>query len=112
MLLVQVEVFWVMSPCSVAVVYQRFGGSYCLTLHTEAAWRQLGPPSSWWRWRQQGPSKHRYPTATERGVTTQRTSAWIFATLETPNVGCFWFCFARMMCDVFGDTFNTILRIC
>jgi hypothetical protein len=27
---IQVEVFWVVTPCSVAVGYKRFGGSYCL----------------------------------------------------------------------------------
>jgi hypothetical protein len=28
-------VFWVVTPCSVAVVYQRFRGSCCLHLHPE-----------------------------------------------------------------------------
>jgi hypothetical protein len=32
---VQVEVFWVMTPCSVAVGCQRFGGTCCLHVHGE-----------------------------------------------------------------------------
>jgi len=30
---IQVEVFWVVTPCSVVVGYQRFGGLSCLHLH-------------------------------------------------------------------------------
>jgi len=29
------EVFWVMTPCSVAVGYRRFGGPRCLHVHPE-----------------------------------------------------------------------------
>jgi hypothetical protein len=40
---IQVEVFWVVMPCSVVVGHQRFGGMCCLHLHGEmkmeaAAW--------------------------------------------------------------------------
>jgi len=30
---IQVEVFWVVTPCSVVVGYQRFGEPCCLHLH-------------------------------------------------------------------------------
>jgi len=33
----QVEVFWVVTPCSVVVVYQRFGGPCCLHLQGDVA---------------------------------------------------------------------------
>jgi len=55
---IQVQVFWVVTPCSVAVGYHRF------------QW-----PSPW-RWRQQCPPKRRYPAATVHGVTTQKTSTY------------------------------------
>jgi len=32
---IQVEVFWVVTPCSVVVGYQRFGEPCCLHLHGE-----------------------------------------------------------------------------
>jgi hypothetical protein len=50
----QVEVFWVVTPCSVVVGYQRFRGSCCRHLH--------GPLERW------------YPTTTLHGFTTQKTS--------------------------------------
>jgi len=61
---IQVEVFWVVMPCSVAVGFHRFKGQGCLYLQdemlkTEAAWLSVK------RW---------YPTATLLGVTTQKTS--------------------------------------
>jgi hypothetical protein len=31
----QIEVFWVVTPCSVVVAYQRFGGPCCLHLQSE-----------------------------------------------------------------------------
>jgi len=55
----QIQVLWVVTPCSVVVGYQHFKG-----------------PSPW-RWRQHGPPK-RYPTTTLHGVTNQKTSIWIF----------------------------------
>jgi hypothetical protein len=37
----QVEVFWVVTPCSVVVGYQRFGGTCCLRLQGDkTVWRQ------------------------------------------------------------------------
>jgi hypothetical protein len=32
---IQVEVFWVLKPCSVVVAYQQFGGPCCLHLQVE-----------------------------------------------------------------------------
>jgi hypothetical protein len=29
---IQIEVFWVVTPCSVVLGYRRFGGPYCLHL--------------------------------------------------------------------------------
>jgi len=41
----QVELFWVVTPCSVAEGYQRFGGPCCLQLHgEEKAQSQLRRP--------------------------------------------------------------------
>jgi hypothetical protein len=31
----QVEVFWIVTPCSDVVGYQRLGGSYCLQIHSK-----------------------------------------------------------------------------
>jgi len=41
---IQVEVFSIVTPCTVAVEYQCFKGPWCLHLHT-----------STWRWSQHGP---------------------------------------------------------
>jgi len=49
---IHVEVFRVLTPCSVIVGYQHYGGR----------WRQRGHPKRW------------YPTATVHSVTTQNTS--------------------------------------
>jgi len=49
----QVDVFWVVTPCSVMVGYRRFGGL-----------RQYGPRKRW------------YPTTTLHGVTTRNTTTW------------------------------------
>jgi len=38
---IPVEVLWLMTPCSVVVGYQRFGGPCCLHLR-----RQRGPPNT------------------------------------------------------------------
>jgi len=46
----QVQVFWVVTPCSVEIEYIRFGGSCCLHLQGEAL------------------PRHWYPTATLHGV--------------------------------------------
>jgi hypothetical protein len=41
-MMIQVEVFWVVMPCSIVVGYRSFGGPYCFHLHyevkMEAAW--------------------------------------------------------------------------
>jgi hypothetical protein len=39
-----------------------------------------------WRWRHHGPLKHWYPTTTLHGVTTQKTSTWIFTTVKTSSL--------------------------
>jgi len=49
--------FWVVTPFSVAIEYQRFGGSCCLHLH----------PECWC-------------------VTIQKTSTYIYTTVKTLNV--------------------------
>jgi len=59
---IQVEVFWVVTPCSVVVRYQRFRGPRCLYLHPEG------------------------PTTTLHGVTTQKTSTWIITTVKASNL--------------------------
>jgi len=84
----QGEVFWVVSPCSVAVGHQRFGGPSChpedggsmvflnisiLPQHytaTQSGRLRLETPSPW-RWRQHSPPKRCYST-TLHGVTTRR----------------------------------------
>jgi len=57
--MIQVKVFWVVTPRSVVVGHQSF-------------MRQSSP----WTWRQQGPPKHWYSTMTLHGVTTQKTLTW------------------------------------
>jgi hypothetical protein len=56
--------YWDVTPCSVAVVHNRFGVPYCLHLQgemkMEAAWS----------------FETLYPTTTLHGVTTQKTSTW------------------------------------
>jgi hypothetical protein len=52
-----VEVFWIVTPCSVVVGYQNFRGQ-----SSPRRWRQHVPPKRW------------YPTTTLHGVTTQMTS--------------------------------------
>jgi hypothetical protein len=69
----QVEVFWVVMPCSVVVGYQRFGGQCCLYLQGEDS-SQEGR-----RWRQQGPLKCWYPTTTLHGLKME--AAWSSETL-------------------------------
>jgi hypothetical protein len=32
---IQVTVFWIVTPCSDVIGYRRFGGSFCLHLHSE-----------------------------------------------------------------------------
>jgi hypothetical protein len=63
---IRVVVFWVVTPCSENLVASIFRMK--------------------WRWRQHGPPKRRYPTTTLLGVTTQKTSTWIFIAVKTPNL--------------------------
>jgi hypothetical protein len=63
-----VEVFWVLTPCSVVLGYRRFRGPCCLHLQ-----------SSPWRWRQHG-------SPTLHGVRTQKTSICIFTAVRTSDV--------------------------
>jgi hypothetical protein len=58
-----VEVFWVVTPCSVVVGYQRFGGPFCLHLQGEV--EDGGSTILQKRW---------YPTTTLHGVTNQKAS--------------------------------------
>jgi hypothetical protein len=92
---IQVEVFWVVTPCSVVVGYQRFRVPCCLHLNPEnlsrgllscdavqccgtipAIRRTLLTPSSGW------PLKLWYHTTTLYGVITQKTSTWSITTVE------------------------------
>jgi hypothetical protein len=54
----------IVTPCNIAAGYQR---------------------TSPWRWRQHGPPKRWYPTATLHGVRTQKTSSWIFTADKTSD---------------------------
>jgi len=45
--------------------------------------RSMLTPSSGWSWRQHGIPKRWYPTTKLHGVTTQRTSTWMFITVLT-----------------------------
>jgi hypothetical protein len=42
-----------------------------------------------WRWRQQDPLKHWFPTATLHGTTNQKTSTWIFTAMKTSSLSIF-----------------------
>jgi hypothetical protein len=58
--MIQVEDFWVVTPCSVVVGYHSFRGPCCL--HLQGEWRQHGRLKRW------------YPPTTLHGVTTQKSS--------------------------------------
>jgi len=62
---IKVEVFWLVTPCSVVVGYQRFRGPCCLHLH---------------------PLKRWYPTTTLNGVTNQKTSTWNVTSVKAPKL--------------------------
>jgi hypothetical protein len=49
-MMIQVVVFWVMTPCSDVVGYQRFGGPCCLHLQGEVseAWIENHRIVMWW----------------------------------------------------------------
>jgi hypothetical protein len=61
-----VEVFWVLTPCSVVLGYQRS------EVHVVSIFRA----TSHWRWSQHSPLKRRYPTTTLHVITIQKTSTW------------------------------------
>jgi len=42
--------------------------------------------TSSWRWRQHGLLKQWYPTTTQHGITTQKTSTWIFTAVKASNL--------------------------
>jgi len=65
---IQAKIFWVVTPCSIVVGYQCFGGLFCLHLKGEVNGMGKG-----WRQRQQGPPKCWYIIATLHGITTQKT---------------------------------------
>jgi hypothetical protein len=66
-------VFWVLAPCSLVEVCQRFRGPCCLY--------HLGDDSS----RQQGPLK-RWQTSTRlHGATTQKTAIFVLTAVRTSN---------------------------
>jgi len=69
----QVEALWVVTPFSVVVGSQRFRDPCCLLLQGEV------------KWRQQGPLKRRYPTATLHGITTQKSLTWSITALKASN---------------------------
>jgi hypothetical protein len=52
-------VFWVVTPCGLAVRYQRLRGTYCLHLQG-------------WKWRKYVAPKRCYPPLSPQGVTTQK----------------------------------------
>jgi len=62
-LLLQVEVFWVVTPCS-----------------------EVSDVTSPWRWRQNGHLKRWYPTTTLYGVTTHKTSTWNITAAEVSKL--------------------------
>jgi hypothetical protein len=66
----QVYVFWVVTPCSIVVGYQRFKCPYCLQI-------QCVPLKCW------------YPTTTPQGVTTQKTSIWNITAMKNLKSGNF-----------------------
>jgi hypothetical protein len=99
----QVEVFWVVTPFSAVVGYERFlkmestGTSETLVSYRNIIWRHpehgcsmdlrnvsILPQhymASPWTWMQHGSPKRRYPTATLYGVTLKMEAAWTSKTL-------------------------------
>jgi len=59
---IQAKVFWVVMLCSVVVLYQCFRGPWHPFVEMEAAWT-----SECW-----------HTSTTLRGITTQRTSTWVY----------------------------------
>jgi len=59
---IQFEVFWIATPRSVVVGYQRFRGPYRLQPDLHISYFCPSSFTSPWRRRQQRPPKHWYPT--------------------------------------------------
>jgi len=85
-MMIQVEVVWVLTLCSVVEEYHHFRGPCCLT--------------SPWRWRQHGPLKHWYPTVTLYSVTTQRTLTWNITTVKASKLTWSWLFLAHSVCHL------------
>jgi len=73
---IQVMVFWVVTPCSYVVGYQRFGACSSETL--------VSP----WKWRQQGPPKHRYTSPSLHSTSTHKTAAWLLVYITKQTFAC------------------------
>jgi len=87
----QVEVFWIVTPCSAVAGYQSVRGPCCfypedrasldlwnvgiLPQHYKASQVRIFRHETTWRWRQHGPLKRWHPI-TLHGFTSQKTSAW------------------------------------
>jgi len=65
--MIQVEVFWVMALCGDVAEHQHFRGPCCLQLQ--------GIPMKCW-----------YHVTALCGITTQKTSTWIFSTMKTSDL--------------------------
>jgi hypothetical protein len=74
---IQVEFFWITTPCSDVACHHRFGGLRCHIYGGSMALRNVGilphqcTVSGWsgpWRWRQHDPPKLWYPTTSVHGV--------------------------------------------
>jgi hypothetical protein len=60
------------------VGYHHFRGSFCPATHSYIWANFLVPWTSSSRWRQQVHLKHWYPATAVHGVTTQKTSTWMY----------------------------------
>jgi len=58
--------------CGMEVRFSKLIRILCI-LQPRVIGYQLHDFTSTWRWRQQGPPKHWYPTTTVHGITTQKT---------------------------------------
>jgi len=66
------------------LAYQRFNFHLGLFYHIVyvSRKRERYAVFSPWRWRQHGPPKRWYPDTTVHGITTQKTSTWIFIAVK------------------------------
>jgi hypothetical protein len=79
------EVFWVVTPYNTAVGYRRFGETYCLHFHLEDG----DSHTTFHVTLQIVTSRHSetsVPTTTLHGVTTEKTSTWMFTAVNTSNL--------------------------